>query len=330
METARKAVRRPAAEPLWGRLPARMRILYVATPSRIGGWLAESFAADSAVDVLLEQAMGAAAGMARLREDAFDAVLIAHDPDALDALDTVEVLRTGGAEEPVVVLGAECETDVAPLAYEAGADAYVCVHSTTTRALLWTIARAMERCQLVRENRRLAVAENHRLELEHGEVDRLLEQQRALVHDLEALSEASASARPRIRPPSERARHEASFALPSPLLDHYRELLRAYVIMGAGNLAEEMAALADVLADGGVSAGQTIELHLQALEELVRGLGNRSARHVMTRADLLALEIVVHLAECYRRRTFEVRQDRGADELPSTLEFSSFGQARSR
>jgi hypothetical protein len=31
-------------------------------------------------------------------------------------------------------------------------------------------------------------------------------------------------------------------------------------------------------------------------------LGNRSTRHIMARADLLALELMIHLGECYRRR----------------------------
>jgi len=37
-------------------------------------------------------------------------------------------------------------------------------------------------------------------------------------------------------------------------------------------------------------------------EELLHGLGARSTRHVMTRADLLVLEVMVHLAEGYQRR----------------------------
>jgi hypothetical protein len=45
-----------------------------------------------------------------------------------------------------------------------------------------------------------------------------------------------------------------------------------------------------------------MQLHLHVLEELVLGLGARSTRHVMTRADLLALEIMIHLAENYRQR----------------------------
>jgi hypothetical protein len=35
---------------------------------------------------------------------------------------------------------------------------------------------------------------------------------------------------------------------------------------------------------------------------LISSLGNRSARHVMNRADLLVLEVMAHLADGYRRR----------------------------
>ncbi len=48
--------------------------------------------------------------------------------------------------------------------------------------------------------------------------------------------------------------------------------------MGSGNLLAEMADLAELLATGGVTAPQAIQLHVEVLEELVRGLGNRSAR----------------------------------------------------
>ncbi len=48
-----------------------------------------------------------------------------------------------------------------------------------------------------------------------------------------------------------------------------------------------------------------MQLHLQVLEETVRGLGTRSARHVMSRADLLVLEVMVHLTEDYRELWLE-------------------------
>jgi hypothetical protein len=100
---------------------------------------------------------------------------------------------------------------------------------------------------------------------------------------------------------------EPLFPLPDALVDHYRELLRAYVIMGAGNLADDMAALAELLAESNMSAQRTLQLHVEVLEELVTGLGNRSARHVMNRADLLALEVLGHLADGYRQRYRERR-----------------------
>ena len=37
----------------------------------------------------------------------------------------------------------------------------------------------------------------------------------------------------------------------------------------------------------------------------VRDLGSRGARHVMTRGDLLVLEVLVHLAEQYRSRALQ-------------------------
>jgi len=50
------------------------------------------------------------------------------------------------------------------------------------------------------------------------------------------------------------------------------------------------------------------------LEELIRGLRNRSARHVMHRADLLGLGVMVHLAEGYRHRFVDrVRPPRQLD-----------------
>jgi len=300
-----------AAAARCGGLPPRMRVLYITTYHRTGGWLAEAFASDSASDVVLEEAVGLKAGLSRMRDEIFDAVLVSYEPGELDALELLEGLRASGSEEPLIVLGEQSEQEMAPLAYEAGADAYVCVNATTTRTLIWIVARAMDRHCLIRENRRLAQAERHRLQLEHGEAERLLQQQRALIDDLEVLrqgrrSPAPDGGGPYVSPANPAiARHAASeqpAPLPPELVAHYRELLRAYVIMGSGNLVAEMGTLSELLASAGVSAPQTMQLHLQVLEQLVRGLGSRSARHVMIRADLLALEVMVHLTEEYRRR----------------------------
>ncbi len=228
---------------------------------------------------MLEEAVGTAAGLARLRDEVFDAVLVVHEPGELDALDLVEGYRAGGAEEPIVVLGRQSEQEMAALCYEVGADGYVCA-GTTTRNLIWVVARSVQRHQLVRENQRLTLAEQNWRQRDHDEAACILEQQ-ALLGD---------------------PREPAASLLPAELIAHYRELLRTYVIMGSGNLADELKRLAELLVTVGLTARQTVAIHLHVLEELLQGLGMRSTRHVMTRADLLVLEVLLHLADGYRRR----------------------------
>ncbi len=169
------------------RLPPRLKVLYITTLSRTGGWLAEALAADNATEITLDEAIGVTAGLARLRDEVFDAILATHEPDVLDATELIEGLRGGGAEEPVIVLGSEPPERWAPICYEVGADAYLCTSQTTARCLLWTVTRAIERHALARENRLLRQAERQRLEQEHVEAERLIDQQRALITELEVL-----------------------------------------------------------------------------------------------------------------------------------------------
>jgi DNA-binding response OmpR family regulator len=312
------------APKIWGQMPARIKVLYVTTLHRTGGWLAEAFAADSATQVALEEAIGVTAGLARLRDEVFDAVLVSHEANVLDGLEFVEGLRAGGHDEPMIVLGTEPSADLTAQAFEAGVDSYCCVAETTTRSLLWTFARAIERSQLMRENRRLVQNERQRLAQEHQEAERLLTEQRALIAELERLRDGAPELA-RATTPAEPAGDEnddespaslvSSLAaatptrcdLPERLVKHYRELLRAHVVMGVGNLAGEMTALAGLLVEAGISAQQTMQLHVHVLEDLIGSLGNRSARHVMNRADLLVVEVMAHLADGYRRRYDERR-----------------------
>lgn len=310
MQTVREAPVDRACPPPWGSLQTRVRALYLASGRRTGAWLTEALASDSATKVTLTESVGASAGVARMREEAYDVVLVSHEPPELDALELVEGLRASGAEEPFIILGAQSEQELDALAFEVGAEGYVCVHATTTRTLNWIVSRAIERRRLIRDNRRLTHAERQRLRQEHQEADRLLAEQRGLLKDLKNIRDgAQGGCDDDLSAPAGAAIVSRAAAEPIPLppalIEHYRDLLRAYVIMGAGNLGQEMSALADLLVSAEVDAAQTMQLHLSVLEDLVKGLGNRSARHVMVRADLLALEIMVHLSEDYRRRYLE-------------------------
>ena len=326
VENAEATFSDPMRASMHGGLPPRMNVLYITTLHRTGGWLAEAFAADNASKMILEEVVGGTAGLARLRDEVFDAVLVSHEPGILNALDLVEGMRAGGSEEPIIVLGTAPAQTIDALCYEVGADDYCCVAETTVRGLLWKFARAISRDQLIRENRRLLQAQRQRLQQEHHEAERLLDQQRVLIADLEVLGKntlcpgsetvpsSGVGIAMRDRDPSSAS--QASLELPEPLVNHYRDLLRAYVIMGAGNLGEEMARLARLLAASDISAQRTMRLHVRVLEELVRGLGNRSARHVMSRADLLVLEVMGHLADSYRQRYYQRRRPSSQLLLP--------------
>ena len=292
------------------RIPDRIRVLYVTTLHRTGSWLTEAFAADSASKVHLTEVVGVTAGLAMLREEVFDAILASHEPGVLDALDFVEGLRTGGHDEPVILLGSEPPEVFESLAYEVGADAYCSIEQTTTRSLLWEFARAIRRFELVRENRRLVEAERQRLASEHTEAERLLAEQRALLHDLETLDTENLNSNKldsevgtaRSLAMATQLTGRGRSQLPAALVQHYRDMLQTYVVMGSGNLGHEMTRLTDLFITAGISAQQAMQLHVEVLEGMIQGLGRRSARHVMNRADLLGLEVMVHLADGYRQQ----------------------------
>ena len=285
----------PCSSSVLKRMPARIKVLHIAGRQPMQARLAEAFAADSVTEVLLEEVVGQAAGLDRLHDEAFDAVLVSHLPGQLDALDLIEGYRAGGAEEPIIVLGELGESEMAALCYEVGADGYVCVATTTTRNLLWVIARAVQHHLLIHENQRLQQSEQTRVQREHDEAGRLLDDQQAIVRNRAETPDAATRDGESAVPP-----------MPPELAVHYRELLRMHVIMGSGNLSAELQRLAELLLTAGFSVGQAVELHLRVVEELVRGLGARSTRHVMTRADLLLIELMMYLGEGYRRRFLEV------------------------
>lgn len=278
----------------WGTLPPRIRALYVTTERHPVEPLRELLAADSATRVELETARLATPGLARLREANFDAVLVRHDPPELDALDFAEALRGGGGEDPLVVVGTDRQCALAPLCHEVGADAYVSLVDVSPRHLIWTLARAIEWHRLVRENRRLAQLERQRLRLEHGEAERLLREQRDLIRDLEDLTDGGPTLSPAAPPV---VGGPVGPPVADELLSEYRDLLRAYIIMGSGTLTEEIGALAARISAARLPPAKVMQLHVHVLEGVLRGLGTRGVRHVMSRADLLILDLMIHLAE---------------------------------
>ncbi len=282
----------------WGHLPRQVRALFITGTLRGGNWLQKAFQNDSACEVTLEHVVGIATGLARLRDEVYDVVLLQHDPQTLDALEVLSTFRTAAREDqPILVLGMDPEEQWAAACWEAGGDGYVCLRHTTTRMLLWRIAQARERHLLIAENRRLRQAHQQQLMREHEEASRLLSQQRQLLDDLLSLRARLSCGSSTVPNPTQQ--------IPPLLVTHYRELLRTYVIMGTGNLADELKVLAQLFVRCGLGPQHVMHLHVNVLEEMLSGLGARSARHVLNRADLLILEAMMHLAESYRERCWQ-------------------------
>lgn len=257
--------------------------------------------------------------LALLRRQSFDCVLVAEMPTGSQSTEScrhaelLKAIRTTGCDDPLVLLTARSTADRYQMAFAHDCELLVTTDFWESAVLVETIKRAIFRAHLVRENHQLQLAHQRRLVRERDEAEQLMHQQRQMIQELEAAirgneSARSSSARELHGAVGEESR-SARCSLPTEIDEYYHELLRTYVIMGSGSLGTEITDLAELLAVAELSPRETLELHLERVESLVRGLGNRSARHVIARADLLALELMMHLAECYQKR----RQPPSAD-----------------
>lgn len=271
------------------------------------GPLAEAVFEASGGAVALVESIGSAAAMRRLGDELFDAVLV-HDSGhhkghhALPGLDAVEFCRAArgaGHDHALVVLGEATPGQMDSACAAAGADAYCCLAQSTAASLLAVTRRAIDHARLAREHHRLADAERRRLANDHREAELLLAEQRRMVEQLENLVGDSFTPLPSASTDNPASQESAP---PADIADRYRDLLQAYVIMGAGNLTDEMTGLARRLIEAGVTGRGAVAMHVRVLEAAVAGLGARSARHVMNRGDLLLVELMVHLADGYRER----------------------------
>jgi len=271
--------------------------------------------------------------MTLLRNETFDCMILqgdgAPDPRRWDVPAVLQAIRASGCEDPVVLLLSHPDDALAVAVCEYQCELLVTESLWSSRALVPVLQRGVRLVELARENHQLAVSQHRRLVRERDEADHLLKQQRDIVHELEDLARGFTGPAERVstvpsdallgpddegleQPPSSRSlradvqdsrsRPAPAIPIPEAIRTWYHELLRAYVIMGSGSLGSEITQLAAILAEAGLSPRDTLSLHLERVEFLVSGLGNRSTRHVLARADLLALELVMHLGECYQQQ----------------------------
>ena len=287
-----------------GQLPTRLRLLCVGPrePSWIG--LTLQLDAEGGIEPQFRWASTAAEALTLLRDDPFDAVLIAAGSDGFaEAASLVKAIRASGCEDPLVLLAPRIsDADWLDLS-SAECELLQAARMWDSPALVSVLKRAIVRSEQTRQSRRLEIAQTKRMARERDETEHLLSQQRRIIDDLDArdVAELTNVTRQAMLDCFGRST-PCRTALPPEINSYYQELLRTYVIMGSGNLGGEIAKLADLLAVAGCGPREALSLHLERVESLVGGLGNRSTRHILARADLLALELMIHLGESYRRR----------------------------
>jgi DNA-binding response OmpR family regulator len=311
-------------------LPAHMRLLCVGAdePSWIN--LTLQLDAEGCIEPHFRWVSAATDALALLRDETFDCILLSGQAD--QSLNVLRAIRSSGSADPIVIVTDQVSDQQWAEVCHKDCELLVTTAQWESAALVAVIKRAVARTEVQLENRRFSVANQRRHVRERDEADHLLSQQHQILSALEALARSqddpttptaisdefsdengqtqnrSRSQVPSTRDGSRLSAPRQRVPLPNKINDYYQELLRTYVIMGSGNLGKEIAKLAELLTVAGLSPREGLQLHLQRVESLVRGLGNRSTRHVMARADLLALELMIHMGECYQRKWLAVSQ----------------------
>lgn len=303
-----------ATAPLPQSISSRLKVLFVSEkkPDWVG--FALRLDASGCTEPRFSWVSSSGEALTLLRNDSYDCLLMGIDFETkTKQLELLNAIRDSGCYDPIVLVLSMPDDRVVMAGCEFQAEVLISTVMWESPALLGTMERAMKVHQLREENYRLQVENRRRLIRERDESERLLKQQRSMVEELQGLTypnepnEIEKTAEDHL-PDQEQTLHgvrDASdvISIPVEVQDYYHELLRTYVIMGSGSLKDEILQIAELLAAANLTPGQVLEFHLECVEVIVKGLGNRSSRHVMSRADLLALEIMVHLGECYQKKS---------------------------
>jgi len=241
-----------------------------------------------------------------LRSHNYDIIVLATDFNEQthqSALMLAQALRTSGHDEPILVVATEIEDELWSQYVHASCEVVVTKQAWNSSVLIPIMNRALQRREQAWEHREQRVAQQKRLLSEQNEAEKLLKLQHQILLDLEqSVSDENNMDTDTTMRSAARPQPDADpLAIPQQLKQYYQELLRNYVIMGSGSLSEEITGLVESLTAIQCTPRQIIQLHLECVKKLVTGLGNRSTRHALSRADLLALELMILTAESYQQ-----------------------------
>ena len=269
-------------------LPASLYVLLISNDSQLANAIDSSlrdFHQSSTCKVFVRLAESFTQGLAQLRTEAFDTVLLQEPLEVGRLQNYVDSIRTVGApDQAVIVVGSKPARSIAESCFECGADAYVDLTTTTKAILVWTMARAAKRQKLIAENQRL---KNHQVQQTSRQAEEAMArwtEQSALVDVGELVGRSW---------PSEDLAN---------LRGYYREVLQAHIIMGTGQPGAELERLTELFTEERITASQLMQMHLAVVHDTMQELGERCARHVVNRADGLVMNLLMRLADGYHQR----------------------------
>lgn len=261
-----------------------LHLLYVLGPRSPKGWLQQTLHQSSAHEIEVRETPLLPTALECLRESAFDVVVIDQDASERSPREVVTALQSGTSElQPIVVFAAGTDRTRATVYLEAGASCYCSLGNTTAQELVWQLHDVRQQSQIAGEQKQLSDWRTRHEAKQHDEILKLLAEQRSIFGF------------------ADRLRSESTIDDAAPCFEELRrscaDLLQAYVVMGRGQLANEVRHLASQLHDDQVSLPRLLQCYAAALTDLVQHRGARSARHVFDRGNLLLLDVLLQWAD---------------------------------
>jgi hypothetical protein len=273
---------------------APLRLLCVAAREPQWAPLTFELSATYGLDLRVVWTADPLAALGELRETCFDVVLLGETAESwrtstAERLDFIEAVQTLEAGIPVVALLSLPDDHLLAELY--GRDCDVCVSPRLweSPALPAVVIAAIRRGQRAQESQRLAVAHQRRLAREQADAASVLQLQQELLRGLQSDALPSAET-------------SQAFA-PRDWSERYDELLKGSILSGANRLTTAIAELVDALHAADRGPADVLALHIDRVRALSEGWGGRTSRHLVSRADLLALEVLTQLGERYRRQS---------------------------
>jgi hypothetical protein len=273
-------------------LPSALRLLCVGAREPSWALLTMQLGSQGCHEPQFRWSSTANEALTLLRREIFDTVIIVSEAIDRDGefgwrnvLALVDAVRAGGHDDPVLLIAPYVADDKFGQLSRHDCDVLCSSRSWESPALVPLILRMIDRNQRLEATRRLESSHRRQVSRDKSEAERLLREQQRMVQDVRLIGYRSMNA--------------VANTIPEEHRSYYQTLLRTHGMMGEGSLSAEVSQFAKQLRAMGATPGDALEMHLQQTEQLIARAGSRSSRHLVSRADLLAIELLLYLGQEY-------------------------------